>query len=166
MADHVELRHTYAQPPERVQEVLTDPEYLRAKLREIDGSGAELMSRERDNATGAVTVVQRQTIPSSALPAFAQSLVPGDVVIERTESWNGTIGGTVQAVIKGTPARINGSMTLTPQDGGATFMLRIETNVPIPLFGAAVEKLINENITQLTDREYEFTASWLRGRRE
>lgn len=166
MTDHVELRHTYEQPPERVQEVLTDPEYLRAKLGEVGGSGAELVSLERDDDTGAVTVVQRQTIPSNALPTFAQGLVPGDVVIERTENWNGTIGGTLQAVVKGTPVRISGSMALTPRDGGATFTVRIETKVPIPLFGVAVEKLINENITKLMDREYEFTTGWLRDRGE
>jgi uncharacterized protein YndB with AHSA1/START domain len=161
MTTHVELRHAYSEPPERVHEVLTDPEYLREKLRMVGGPGAELVSRERDDA-GAVTVVQRQTVPSGALPTYAKSLVPGDVVIERTERWNGTLDGMVRAVVKGTPAKINGTMALTPRDGGATFTVRIETKVPIPLFGAAVEKLINENIIRLMDHEYDFTAGWLR----
>ncbi|MPZ64737.1 MAG: DUF2505 family protein [Pseudonocardiaceae bacterium] len=167
MSTQVELRHTYAEAPERVREVLTDPEFLRAKLDKVGGQGAELVSREQDES-GAVTVVQRQTVPSDRLPTYAQSLMPGDVVIERTETWTGPGGGPVKAVIKGTPAKITGTMALMPRPhgGGATVTLRIDTKVPIPLFSVAVEKLINENITRLMEREHEFATDWLRDREE
>lgn len=167
MSTQVELRHTYPEPPERMREVLTDPEFLRARIAEVGGPRAELVSRESDDA-GTVTIVQRQTVSSSSLPTFAQTLIPGDVTIERTETWTGPGGGPVKAVVKGTPAQITGTMALTPRphSGGATFTLRIDTKVPIPLFSIAVENLINENITKLIDREYEFTADWLRDRDE
>ncbi len=167
MSNQVELRHTYSESPERMREVLTDPEFLRAKLAEVGGPRAELVSREQDEA-GTVTIVQRQSVPADSLPDFAKSLFPGDVTIERTETWTGPGGGPVKAVVKGTPAKITGTMALTPRptSGGATFTLRMDTKVPIPLFNLAVENLINENITRLMEREYEFTTDWLRDRGE
>lgn len=163
MTDRVELRHTYAEPPERMREVLTDPEYLREKLREVGGPGAELLSREQD-ASGAVTVVQRQNVPHDWVPPFARSLISGDVVIERTESWNGSFGGTVRAVIVGTPARITGTMALTQHGKGARLTLRIEAKVSLPLFGGAAEKMMIENVSRLMETEYRFTVEWLADR--
>jgi carbon monoxide dehydrogenase subunit G len=160
MTDRVQLRHSYAEPPERIREVLTDPEYLRARLREVGGPGAELVSREQDEA-GGVTVVQRQTVPSDWVPDFARSLFSGDVVIERTESWNGSDGGTVRAVVAGTPARISGTMALGPHDGGTELTMRIEARVSIPLFGGTVEKMVTDNIARLMETEYRFTLRWL-----
>ncbi len=167
MSNQVELRHTYPEPPERIREVLTDPEFLRARLAEVGGPRAELVSRECDEA-GAVTIVQRQSVPAESLPTFAKSLFPGDVTIERTETWTGPGGGPVNAIVKGTPAKITGTMALTPRphSGGTTFTLRIDTKVPIPLFSIAVENLINENITRMLEREHEFTTEWLRDREE
>ncbi len=160
MTNRVDLRHTYAEPPERIREVLTDPEYLRAKLREVGGPGAELVSREQDEA-GAITVVQRQTVPSDWVPDFARSLISGDVVIERTEDWNGDFGATVRAVVVGTPAKITGAMALAPHGDGAVLTMRIEAKVPVPLFGAAVESMITEKISQLMETEHRFTLDWL-----
>lgn len=160
MTSRVELRHSYAEPPDRIREVLTDPAYLRAKLREVGGPGAELLSREQD-ASGDVTVVQRQTVPAEWVPDFARPLVGDEVVIERTESWNGSDGGTVRAVVTGMPATISGTMALAPHDGGTELTLRIEAKVPIPLFGGTVEKMVTDNITQLMQTEYRFTLDWL-----
>ncbi|MQA14800.1 MAG: DUF2505 family protein [Pseudonocardiaceae bacterium] len=160
MTDTLELQHTYSESPERMREVLTDPEYLRAKLREVGGQRAELVSRDEDE-DGTVTVVQRQSVPADSLPSFAQSLVPGDVTIERTETWTGPGGGPVNAVVVGTPAKISGTMTLRPHRDGVVFALQIQAKVPIPLFSIAVEKMITKNIADVMEVEYRFTQDWL-----
>ncbi|MGH4018157.1 MAG: DUF2505 domain-containing protein [Pseudonocardiaceae bacterium] len=161
MTSRLELRHAYPEPPERMAEVLVDPDYLQAKLREVGGSGAELVSRTERN--GKVTVVLRQSVPTDSLPSFVRSLAPVDLRIERTEIWDGTRGRT-HAVIGGAPGTISGTMSLDPDGAGSALGARIEADVPVPLVGGKVEKVITDNIGKLMQVEYTFTLDWLRGR--
>jgi hypothetical protein len=159
MTSRLEIRHRYSIPPERLREVMTDPEYLHAKLNAVGGPGAELVSREQDGRD--VTVVLRQGVPADALPSFVRSLLPGDLVIERTETWTDS-GGSVYAEVDGAPGTINGQMRLVPDEDGSVLSLRLEAKVPIPLVGGKVEKAITDSVGKLMNTEYGFTERWLR----
>ena len=158
MASRLQLRHRYPEPPERIQAVLTDPDYLRDKLRAVGGPRAELVSREQD-ARG-ITVVLRQAVPGDALPSFLRSAFSGGLTIRRIETWTNT-GGSVQAVVDGAPGTITGTMRLEPEPAGCVLGAELTAEVPLPLIGGKVERIITDNIGKLMDAEYQFTLEWL-----
>ncbi|MDQ3887243.1 MAG: DUF2505 domain-containing protein [Actinomycetota bacterium] len=159
MSRRLELRHPYLVPAERIHEVLTDPEYLRDKLREVGGPGAELVSRTEDN--GQVTVVQRQAVPENMLPAVVRSFLPGDLNITRTEVWAGPTAGTIDVVVSGAPGSVSGTIAVTPDDPGALVIIRIDASVPVPLVGGMIEQAMIDNIGKLGEIEHAFTREWL-----
>ena len=142
-----------------MREVLTDPAYLHDKIRAVGGEGAELVSREQRG--NGVTVVLRQMVPASALPSFVRSVLPGDLSIRRTETWNDS-GGTVHSAVDGAPGVINGQMTLDPDPEGSVLAMQLAATVRLPLIGGKVEKVITDSVSRLMDSEYDFTLRWLR----
>lgn len=163
MASRLQLRHRYPQPPERIQAVLTDPDYLRDKLRAVGGPRAELVSREQDGR--GITVVLRQAVPDDALPSFLRSAFSGGfaggLTIRRTETWTNS-GGRVHAVVDGAPGTITGTMRLEPEPAGCVLGAELTAEVPLPLIGGKVERVITDNIGKLMDAEHRFTLQWLR----
>ncbi|MGH3795614.1 MAG: DUF2505 domain-containing protein [Pseudonocardiaceae bacterium] len=159
MTNRLELRHRYPEPPDRMREVLTDADFLRAKLRAVGGPRAELVSREEDER--GITVVLRQTVPASALPSFVRAVMNGDLVIHRIETWTSS-AGSVQAEVDGAPGTIGGQMRLEPDRAGSVLTLRLEATVRLPLIGGKVEKNITDSVGKLMDAEYDFTLNWLR----
>ena len=139
--------------------MLTDPEFLRDKLREVGGPGAELVSRTEDN--GRITVVQRQAVPETVLPAVVRSFVPGDLSITRTEVWSGPTAGTIDVAVGGAPGSASGTIAVTPDGEGALVTIRIDASVPVPLVGGMIEKAMTDNIGELGDVEHAFTLEWL-----
>ncbi len=153
------MRHAYPAPVERMRAVLTDPEFLRDKLREVGGPGAELVSRTEDN--GRITVVQRQAVPETVLPAVVRSFVPGDLSITRTEVWSGPTAGTIDVAVGGAPGSASGTIAVTPDGEGALVTIRIDASVPVPLVGGMIEKAMTDNIGELGEVEHAFTREWL-----
>ena len=159
MSRRLEMRHSYPAPAERMRAVLTDPEFLRDKLREVGGPGAELVSRTEDS--GQVTVVQRQAVPETMLPAMVRSFVPGDQSITRTEVWPGPTAGTIDVAVGGAPGSASGTIEVTPDGDGALVTICIEASVPVPLVGDTIEKAMTDNIARLGDVEHAFTREWM-----
>ncbi len=159
MASRLALRHRYPASPERVREVLTDRPYVQAKLREVGGPRAELVSWQQD-AHG-VTIVLHQAVPEDAMPSFLRSMLPGELTIRRTETWSGS-AGRVHAVVDGAPGTITGVMRLEPDPDGCVLGAQLTAEVPLPLFGGRVEKVITDSVATLMETEYQFTLAWLR----
>jgi len=159
MASQVELRQHYPEPPERIPEVLTDPDYLRDKLRAVGGPGAELVSREQDEH--GVTIVLHHAVPGDVLPSFLRSVRPEGLMIRRTETWTSS-GASVHAVVDGVPGTITVAMHLEPDPAGSVLGAQLTAEVPLPLFGGKVEKMITDNVAKLMAAEHQFTLDWLR----
>ena len=159
MANRVELQQCYPEPPERIREVLTDPTYLSDKLHAVGGPRAELVSREQDEC--GVTIVLHHAVPGDALPSFLRSVRPEGLTIRRTETWTRS-GGSVHAVVDGVPGTITVVMQLEPDPPGCVLGAQLTAEVPLPLFGGKVEKMITDNVTKLMTAEYQFTLDWLR----
>jgi Protein of unknown function (DUF2505) len=159
MASQLALRHRYPTSPERMRELVTDRNYLRAKLRAVGGPGAELVSWQQND--DGVTVVLHQAVPGDAVPSFLRVMLPGNLTIRRTETWRGS-SGSVEAVVGGAPGTITGVMRLEPDPDGCLIGAQLTAEVPLPLVGAQVEKLVTDNIASLMETEYQFTLAWLR----
>ncbi|MDQ3761585.1 MAG: DUF2505 domain-containing protein [Actinomycetota bacterium] len=159
MANRVELQHRYPEPPERIREVLTDPDFLRDKLRAVGGPGAELVWREQDERD--VTIVLHHAVPSDALPSFLRSVRPEGLTIRRTETWT-TSGACVHAAVDGMPGTVTVVIHLEPDPPGCVFGAQLTAEVPLPLVGGKIEQMITDNVAKLMATEYQFTLDWLR----
>jgi hypothetical protein len=159
MANRVELRHWYPEPPERIQEVLTDADYLRDKLRAVGGPGAELVGRQQDER--GIIIVLHHAVPGDALPSFLRSVRPEGLTIRRTETWT-SLSGSVHAVVDGMPGTINVGMHLEPDTTGCVLGAQLTAEVLLPLFSGKVEKMITDKVAKLMEAEYKFTLDWLR----
>jgi hypothetical protein len=159
MASQLALRHQYPTSPEQMRDVLTDQRYLQAKLRAVGGPRAELASWQQDEH--GMTAVLHQAVPGDAIPSFLRAMVPGDLMIRRTETWRGC-RGSVEAVVDGAPGTITGVMDLEPDAAGCVLGSQLTVEVPLPLIGGKVEKIVIDNIATLLNSEYQFTLTWLR----
>ena len=139
--------------------MLIDRQYLQAKLQAVGGPRAELVTWQQD-ARG-VTIVLHQAVPEDAIPSFLRSVLPGDLTIRRTEIWHGSTG-EVHAVVDGAPGTITGVMHLEPDPDGCVISAELTADVPLPLFGSKVEKVVTDSVASLMESEYQFTLSWLR----
>lgn len=151
-------------PPSTTYRTLTDEDYLRARLARLGGKDAALLELEADEDSA--TLVARQGIDAKHLPSLARSLVPGDVVIRRTESWHrqaeDRYHGAIHATIKGTPAVIALTTWIAPtSDGAYELGGRGEVTVPVPIVGARVEKVVAEQVTKLLELEADFALRWI-----
>jgi hypothetical protein len=168
MATSTETVHSYPYPVTTVAAVLVDPDYLSARLAAIGGEQAALLSHKHD-AKDNIVIVQRQGIPTKHLPSFVRAIVPGDIVIERAETWRTHGEGAtcvVKATVSGAPATIEGSLDLEP-DGpeSCTLATLLNVRVSVPIVGGKVEKVVIEQLLRLLDKEHKFAIEWLSAHR-
>lgn len=162
MPTPLNFTHRFDATPERVFALFTDRGFLDGRLTDTGGLDPQVVSL--DSADGTTKVVTRQSIPSSVLPAMVASMINGDPVTERTESWTADGDGYAadfSVVIKGAPATLKGTMKLVPADGGTDWVVAGNATVPIPLFGGKIESIIAEQVGSLLTSEGAYTASVL-----
>jgi Protein of unknown function (DUF2505) len=162
MSRPIDYRTVVPFPAERVFAAMADPEYLRARLRQLGGPGAELLEHSAD--AGGVRYRLRQGLEKDVLPAIVQSLVGGNLVIERTESLRPDAGGyhgDVDVDVPGAPVIADGSMSLRDVDGGSEFAVHAQVSVRVPLLGGRIEGVVAEQVQKLLAAETGFTREWL-----
>jgi hypothetical protein len=163
MPRRTEYRSTSPHPADDVWAVMVDAEYLRTRLAQIGGPGAALLDHSAD-ADGARFTV-RQGLDAELLPQMVRNLVPGDLVIERTEVWRkqapGSYQGDARVVVPGTPASAVGGMRLRDTADGSEFEVRTEVSVKVPLVGGRMETAVAEQVGNLLEAERRFTLRWL-----
>jgi Protein of unknown function (DUF2505) len=149
-------------PAARVYAALTDEEFLRARLKRLGGKRSELASFS--TVGGATRYSLRQMIDAEHIPSVARSVVRGDLVIERTESWtrnNSEYDGTVDASIPGTPGSVHAVTSLLDTGSGSELILTGTVKVRVPFVGGKLEDLIVKQLTALLRAEGQFTQHWL-----
>lgn len=159
MATPLSVTHDFPASPEQVYALLTDRTFLEQRLADTGGSDPSVV--RLDTTDGGATVVVRQSIPASVLPSMVASMISGDPVTERTETWRSDGDSRVadlSVVIKGAPASLKGTMTLSVSGIGSTLAVDGSATVPIPLFGGKIEAIVVEQVRGLLDREAEYTS--------
>ncbi|GAA0539077.1 DUF2505 domain-containing protein [Saccharopolyspora spinosporotrichia] len=168
MARRIEHRSTSEWPASRVYEALVDVDYLKNRLNEIGGTKTELVEHV---ATGEDVRFQvRQGVRAESLPPIARTVVGGDLMIDRSESWRcaeeGHYTGEIAAEIAGAPCSITGSMWLRDlaEPAGAAvseFVVDGSVRVNVPFVGGKLEEFVCEQIQQLLAAEERYTSDWL-----
>lgn len=162
----------FAVAPAAVYALFTQSDFLQARMDAGGGIEPKVISitgasgeTGGDTSTG-VTIVTQQAIPASVLPSMVASMMAGDPVTERTETWRADGDGFAaefSIVVKGAPASLKGTMRLTPSGAGCTFTVEGNAAVPIPMFGPKLEGIIAEQITTVLTTENEYTRTRLAG---
>jgi hypothetical protein len=155
----MEHRARFATPADAVYAAIIDPAFLADRLEALGGTNAAV--EDRTESAGAVTYRLRQGLAAQHLPSAVRTLLKGDLVVHRTETWRADKTGTVQATVQGVPGEINGTMRLSDVDGGTDWLTSLEVKVSIPLVGGKIEKSIGEQVVKLLANEAEFTGKWL-----
>lgn len=155
----MEHRASFATPADTVHAALVDQAYLTERLQALGGTNASIVDRsERD---GEVTYRVRQGLAAGHLPSAVRTLLKGDLVVDRTETWRPDRTGTVTATIPGVPGEITGQSTLSDTADGSTWVTDLEIRVGIPIVGGRIEKAIGEQVVRLLANEATFTEKWL-----
>lgn len=151
-------------PPAEVYALFTDRSFLEGRLADCGGVDPEIVAL--DKIDDSATVTTRQAIPASVLPPMVASMMSGNPVTERTETWKPDGDGYVadfSVTVKGAPASLKGTMTLSPSEGGSTLTVQGNAAVPIPLFGGKIEQTIADQIGELLQMEGDYTRTTLAG---
>lgn len=172
MSTAMSVTQEFPAAPAAVYALFTDADFLQARM--VAGGGIDPKVVSIDGADGSensagdlsrgATVVTQQSIPASALPSMVATMMAGDPVTERTETWRPDGDGYAAdfaLVVKGAPASLKGTMRLAPSEGGSTFTVEGAANVPIPMFGPKLEGVIAEQITTVLGSEGEYTRARL-----
>jgi hypothetical protein len=152
------LTEEFPASPQAVYSLYTDAGFLQSRLEDCGALDPKVLGV--DTTADAVTTVTRQSIPASVLPAMVSSMMSGDPVTERTETWRADGDGyraDFSVTIKGAPASIKGTMTLAPAPDGCTLAVQGQASVPIPLFGGKIEQTVVEQVGQLIQMESDYT---------
>ncbi|TCO65197.1 uncharacterized protein DUF2505 [Actinocrispum wychmicini] len=155
----MEHRASFATPADTVHAALVDEAYLADRLQALGGTNASVMDRAEHN--GEVTYRVRQGLAADHLPSAVRTLLKGDLVVDRTETWRADRTGTVTATIPGVPGEITGKSTLSDTADGSTWVTELEIRVSIPIVGGRIEKAIGEQVVKLLANEAAFTEKWL-----
>jgi hypothetical protein len=150
----------YDSPASAVFALFNDPDFIAGRLEDSGAPDAKVMTV--DSSADGVKIVTRQSIPASVLPSMVASMIQGDPATERTEDWKidgDTYVAEFSVIVKGAPASIKGTMTLSAAGDGSTLVVKGEAAVPIPLFGSKIEGVIVEQIGKLLASEEVYTQS-------
>jgi hypothetical protein len=158
----MEHRARFATSADTVHAAIVDPAFLADRLEALGGTNASVVDRTESNGT--VTFRVRQGLAAEHLPSAVRTLLKGDLVVDRTETWRTDRTGDVHATIPGVPGDIKGAMRLSDRDGGSEWVTSLEVKVSIPLIGGKIEKSIGEQVVKLLANEAAFTEQWLAGR--
>jgi hypothetical protein len=166
MPREFDYRSAWPYPADEVYATMTDPEYLRARLARIGGPGAALLEHHSD-ADG-VRYRLRHGLDAQDMPAAIRTVMPGNITIERAESWKkkgpGRYDATATVTIHNTPASAAGDMRLHEANPGSELLLRLDISVKVPLIGGRIEDVVVGRIGELFDLETQFTREWLEQR--
>jgi len=152
----------YDAPVTEVFALFNDPDFIAGRLEDSGAPNAQVMTV--DSTADGVKIITRQSIPASVLPSMVASMLQGDPATERTEDWHFDGEAYVaqfSVIVKGAPATIKGTMTLSPAGEGSTLVVDGQAAVPIPLFGSKIEAVIAEQIGALLTSEETYTRSKL-----
>jgi hypothetical protein len=168
MARPIDHRSTSPYPADQVFAAITDPEYLRARLRRLGGSQAALLEHHPDG--DGVRYRLRFGLDEDVLPGVVRSMIGAALVVERAESVHPAPGGgyrgDVEVSVPNAPVPVsaNGSMRLRDLPDGSEFAVHADVAVRVPLIGGRIEDIVAEQVGQLLAAEDAFTREWLGAR--
>lgn len=164
MGSRIEHRAEFSADMAATYAAVAGEDALRARLEQLGGHGAALLSYEVSGTD--LRYELRQGISADKLPQAVRTLHKGDLVVTRTQTWRVSNDGTghqgnATVEVGGVPGEITARTALLANEAKTVLRISGEVTVRIPLFGGKLESVIAEQVTKLLEHESEFTAKWL-----
>lgn len=163
MASRIEHRAEFDHPLDQVLSAMSGEDALKEQLAEIGGHNAELL--EYRSGPTSVSYTLRQGVPSDKLPGPVRGMHPGDLMVQREQTWErvdpDAATGTAHAHVSGIPGDITATTTLTTNGNRTEWQVKGEVKVRIPLLGGKLERTIAENVIRLMELEGQFVTEKL-----
>lgn len=157
--------HAYTAPAAEVFAMLTDPEFLAAKVTELSHGPGEVV--ECVAAGAGWRIVTRRTVDVE-VPGFAARFLPSTNTVLQTDEWGGEHDGVREGVwrveARGVPVEMSGTMRLAPTPTGCVEEIRGRIKASVPLVGGRLEHLVGDGVDDQLVREHEFAVAWLAAR--
>lgn len=148
---------------EQVHSAFSDKEYWLARLAAFDG-GTTLDSLIV-GGDGTVTVSTTQDLRHDLLPRFIARFYPGDLKIQRSETWipirGRQVRGEVSVAARGAPGSGLGAALLAPMRSGSRLTFTATVEVRIPLVGGKIESFIAGQLAEEIPAIQRFTTDWI-----
>lgn len=139
-------QNTHAQNADVVLRMFTDPEYFLTKYRNVGATAIEVLACIRSDDRFSITT-SRQVAVEAPVPGFAKKLVPEQLTIIQTDSWDlVSRTGTLDIQFKGVPVSIKCDMTLRDQGSACIQDLDFTLKVNVPLIGGKLEQLLADDL--------------------
>ena len=111
--------------------------------------------------------VQVQRVMAPQVPDFIRRFVGDSISISQVEQWSapgptGARTAMVHVTVKGQPASMTGSLTLSPAPAGSTELVTGEVKVGIPFLGRQIEPEIVKVIEAALRIEQRVGQDWVR----
>jgi hypothetical protein len=154
MSKKIDVSYEIPADVESVYAAITGEKWADHKAAEFDDD-ARTESRTV-GAGDAVTLVMSRGLPPG-IPGFLEKFLPKGGRATQTEAWGASDGGarkgTWQGEIPGAPAKVGGTMSLSPSTKGTTYRIQGEVKVSIPIVGGKAESFVAEMVEKLTASE-------------
>ncbi|MET7991262.1 DUF2505 domain-containing protein [Amycolatopsis sp. NPDC005232] len=166
MGSRIEHRAEFSAGLAAVLAAVSGEDALRARLKELGGDNAALLSHSvtKDTSGDVVRYELQHGIAAQRLPQAVQALHRGDIIVHRKQVWQRSgdaYAGKVDVSVSGVPGEIGAQTFLTPRGERVEFRTSGEVTVRIPLFGGKIEEFVAQQVTNLLAHEADFTTSWL-----
>jgi uncharacterized protein YndB with AHSA1/START domain len=164
MMSAMQLRHeiTYDAPADAVWEMLSDPAF---RERSCDAMGVLDREITIERAGEGMHVRIDQVQPTAGVPSFAKKFAGETTRAIQTEEWSDRRHATLAVETPGKPSQLQGTLTLTEQDGRTTETFEGEVKVRVPLIGGKLESLVADLFRAGMDHEHTAGVAWLGGDR-
>lgn len=155
-------QHLYDAPPGAVWEMITDPAFRDDVCR---ATGASSWDVRMDVGDEGGTVSISRVLPAEVSDAV-RKLVGETVTIVQHEVWgvagpDGARSADVRLEVRGQPASMAGTHTLTPSGGGAALRMSGDLKVTIPFLGGRLEKELGKAVSAGLTKEHEVGLRYL-----
>ncbi|MCG8654732.1 DUF2505 domain-containing protein [Yimella sp. NH-Cas1] len=158
---------TYPAPVADVYAMVTDEAYQRRKsaATSTDGGTVELAQ----TADGGHLITVARVLPTDAFPENIRAMVGNTITVVETQTWGlaGDDGSRVADLavdVKGTPASMKGTVTLTPVSDTQT-RLDVDGDLKggIPIIGGKIEKAAAPSFIHALEQEERIGTEYLAG---
>jgi len=144
---------TYPLPSDVVIRLFSDKDYFLEKYRLTGARHITLLDHSCDNSRSRITV-QRDVSLEIPLPRFARKFIDDTITLTQTDTWDlKSKTGTLDIIMKGTPARVTCDMRLIDQGEQTTLDLNFNINVNVPVVGQKIAALMARDLDRKFQRD-------------
>lgn len=150
----------YEAGPDEVFAMMADPAF-----RERVAAAQEVVSVDVTitPAGEGFTLVSDQVQRTAGLPAIAKRIAGDTTRAVIREEWSGPDSATIEIEAPGKPARMAGTISLSADGAGTTYVQELEVSIKVPLIAAKLERIMADTIDEGLAVEHSVGVAWLKG---